>query len=190
MPRFGNGADLARELGITRQAVSKAEKSGRISRMADGRFDLDAAAIQYRLHTDPEQQIRSMQQARPYAEAQAAQHGVAVLDAPPQMEFTGSAADLLRAKAKREHAEAQLAELELAEKRGEIILAADHKRVIFRLCRSIRDALVPIPDRMAPVVAAEDDPAKVHAELSREIRQVLEALSALANQGDDAERME
>jgi hypothetical protein len=43
---------------------------------------------------------------------------------------------------------------------------------------------------MAPVVAAEDDPAKVHAELSREIRQVLEALSALANQGDDAERME
>ena len=99
-------------------------------------------------------------------------------------------ADLLRAKAKREHAEAQLAELELAEKRGEIILAADHKRVIFRLCRSIRDALVPIPDRMAPVVAAEDDPAKVHAELSREIRQVLEALSALANQGDDAERME
>jgi hypothetical protein len=169
MPRFGNGADLARELGITRQAVSKAEKAGRISRAANGDFDLDAAKIQYRLHTDPEQQLRSLQQER------SAPAGVAVLDRPP-LEFQGDAARLVGAKARREAAEAQIAELELAEKRGEIILNADHKRVVFALCRSICDALMPLADRMAPLVAAESDPAKVHAIITGEVRQVLMTL--------------
>jgi hypothetical protein len=169
MPRFGNGADLARELGITRQAVSKAEKAGRISRAANGDFDLDAAKIQYRLHTDPEQQLRSLQQER------SAPAGVAVLE-PPVLQFEGDAKALVAAKARREAAEAQIAELELAEKRGEIILNADHKRVIFALCRSICDALMPLADRMAPLVAAESDPAKVHAIITGEVRQVLMTL--------------
>lgn len=178
MPRFGNGADLARELGITRQAVSKAEKAGRISRAANGDFDLDAARIQYRLHTDPEQQLRSLQQER------SAPAGVAVLER-PVLEFEGDAKALVAAKARREAAEAQLAELELAEKRGEIILSSDHKRVVFALCRSICDALMPLADRMAPLVAAESDPAKVHAIITGEVRQVLMLLKDTRRPADD-----
>jgi 16S rRNA G1207 methylase RsmC len=178
MARWGTGADLARDLKITRQAVSKAEKSGRISRAASGMFDLDAAAIQYRLHTDPEQQARSMQQR--------SDGGTEVLD-PPAVELRGDAAALIAAKARREQAEAQLAELELAEKRGEIMAVGEHKRVLFALARTVRDAVLQISSRSAALVAATDDRQQCQAILDAEVRKVLEQLAAW-RPADDAQR--
>ena len=166
MARFGSGADLARELKISRQAVHKAETSGRISRSANGKFDLDAAAIQYRLHTDPEQQARSLAQRGPEAE---------VMD-PPAMELRGDAAALIAAKARREAAEAQLAEFELAEKRGQIMDVGEHKRVVFSLARAVRDAVLQISSRTSAQLAAAGDQAQCQAILDAEIRKVLEQL--------------
>jgi phage terminase Nu1 subunit (DNA packaging protein) len=170
MARFGNGAQLAEELGISRQAVSKAEKTGRITRAASGLFDLDAAAIQYRLHTDPEQRARSLQQKG---------GGVEVMD-PPVLELppTSDAARLVREKARREAAEADLAELELREKRGEIMAMSEHRRVLFSLTRAIRDALLQIPSRSAALVAAEISQPQCQAILDAEMRKVLQQLAA------------
>lgn len=173
MARWGTGADLARELKITRQAVSKAEKSGRISRAASGMFDLDAASIQYRLHTDPEQQARSMQQR--------SDGGTEVLD-PPAVELRGDAAALIAAKARREAAEAQLAELELAEKRGEIMAVGEHKRVLFAVARSVRDALLQIPVRAAALLSAESSTQGCQAILDAEIHKALQQLADGAKQ--------
>lgn len=178
MARWGTGADLARELKITRQAVSKAEKAGRISRAASGMFDLDAARIQYQLHTDPEQQARSMQQR--------SDGGTEVLD-PPAVELRGDAAALIAAKARREQAEAQLAELELAEKRGEIMAVGEHKRVLFALARTVRDAVLQISSRSAALVAATDDRQQCQAILDAEVRKVLDQLVAW-RPADDAQR--
>jgi 16S rRNA G1207 methylase RsmC len=178
MARWGTGADLARELKITRQAVSKAEKAGRISRAASGMFDLDAARIQYQLHTDPDQQSRSLQQR--------SDGGTEVLD-PPAVELRGDAAALIAAKARREQAEAQLAELELAEKRGEIMAVGEHKRVLFALARTVRDAVLQIPARSAALVAATDDRQQCQAILDAEVRKVLEQLAAW-RPADDAQR--
>jgi phage terminase Nu1 subunit (DNA packaging protein) len=166
MARWGTGADLARELNISRQAVSKAEKSGRISRSGNGMFDLEAAGIQYRLHTDPEQQARSLQQRG---------HDVEVMD-PPAVELRGDAQALIAAKARREQAEAQLAELELAEKRGEIMAVGEHRRVLFALCRAIRDAVLQISARSSAMLAAAGDQAQCQAILDAEVRKVLEQL--------------
>jgi hypothetical protein len=41
----------------------------------------------------------------------------------------------------------------------------------------MRDALLNVPDRIAAVLAAERDPARVHAELTKEIKRVLHELS-------------
>jgi hypothetical protein len=41
----------------------------------------------------------------------------------------------------------------------------------------VRDALRTIPDRVAPIVAAETDQAAIHALLLKEIGQALEGLS-------------
>ena len=168
MARWGTGAELARELNITRQAVSKAEKSGRISRSGNGMFDLEAAAIQYRLHTDPDQQARALQQRGPEVE---------VMD-PPVMELRGDAQALIAAKARREQAEAQLAELELAEKRGEIMALGEHRRIVFALCRAVRDAVLQISARSSAMLAATDDQAQCQALLDDEVRKVLEQLAA------------
>ena len=40
MERFGSQADLARLLGVSRQAISKAAHAGRLVIAADGRIDL------------------------------------------------------------------------------------------------------------------------------------------------------
>jgi hypothetical protein len=164
-----NGAKLADELGITRQAVHKAEKSGRIMRAANGLFNLEAAKIQYRMNTDPEQQMRSLQQRpeKPVAE-------LVVPDRP--MEFAGDAQALVAAKARREAAEADLAELELAEKRGQIMSVADHKRIVFALARAVRDALLQVPSRAAALLAAESDQRACQRIVEAEIRAVLQQL--------------
>lgn len=193
--RWGSGSELARELGITRQGVHKAEKSGRITRAANGLFDLDAARIQFRLHTDPEQQLRSIQQ-RPetpttfgvggsQAGASAAGGATDIVVPERGVEFTGDAAALVAAKARREAAEADLAELELAEKRGAIMSSADHRAIVFRIARTLRDALLQVPARTAALLAAESDQAACQRILEAEIRAVLQQLQQIDRAGAD-----
>ncbi len=178
MARWGTGVDVARELGVSRQAISKAEKSGRLSRAANGMFDIDAAKIQYKLHTDPEQQLRSLQQK---------QSGeIAVVDRGLGLSEGGDAAALIAAKARRESAEAELAELELAEKRGQIMSVADHRRIIFVMARAMRDALLQIPSRSASILAAEGDATACRRIVEAEIRTAMRQLEKMEMPPEDA----
>jgi hypothetical protein len=47
-----------------------------------------------------------------------------------------------------------------------------------KLHMAVRDSLRTIPDRVAPIVAAETDQAKIHAMLLKEIGQALEGLGS------------
>jgi pyruvate/2-oxoglutarate dehydrogenase complex dihydrolipoamide acyltransferase (E2) component len=160
MARFGSGGDLARELGVTRQAVHKAEKSGRITRSAQGQYDLDAAAIQYRLHTDPEQQRRALaQNLRPPAPPL----GPPGPDGPHGQDWRG----------RRERAEAQLAELALAEREGTLVKAADVQRIVSRFLAGLRTQFESIPDRIAAEFGVDD----VHRRRIRDrVRQELDQI--------------
>lgn len=80
-------------------------------------------------------------------------------------------------KARRELAEAQMAELELRKMVGELVLAKDVERETFNVFRTLRDRLMVIADRLAPVVAAESDAAKVHAQITAELRIALTDVS-------------
>lgn len=97
-------------------------------------------------------------------------------------ERTGRTDALMDARIEREQAEAALASLRLAELSGELVRVADIKRELARTFVSLRDALLNIPHRMAPLVAAESDQARVFAMLEAELRQTLEQLT----QGDPA----
>jgi hypothetical protein len=173
--RWGNGVQLAAELGITKQGVRKAEKAGRIARAANGLFDLDAARIQFRIHTDPEQQLRAMQQRSDRASG--ADQAVVVPPDIRPLEFAGDAQALVAAKARREGAEADLAELELAEKRGLIMAVLDHRKILFEFARRVRDSILQVPSRAAPLVAAESDQRACQRIIEAEIRAVLQQLS-------------
>jgi Phage DNA packaging protein Nu1 len=150
MPRFGSGADLARELGISRVAVHKAEKSGRISRTADGKFDLEAAAIQYRLHTNPEQSRRAL--------AQQGQGATAALATPLGSEDW---------RTRQLRAETERSEIELARLKGTVATTAGIESASARAGYAIVGALVPLPDRIASE-CGETDAQR------RKIRQVAE----------------
>lgn len=139
MPRYGSGADLARELGISRVAVHKAEKSGRISRTAEGKFDLEAAAIQYRLHTNPEQSRRAL--------AQQGQGAAAAISDPL------SISDY---RIRKERAEAQRAEIETARLVGSVATKVDLEAGGRRIGYAVGGGLDQIVDRVAAECGVDD----------------------------------
>ena len=79
-----------------------------------------------------------------------------------------------------EKAKALQAEVELGIAMGRLV---DSKRVedgAFRLGRRVRDALLSVPDRVAPLLAAEMDVRKIDALLRRELTLALEGLGGAA----------
>lgn len=76
-------------------------------------------------------------------------------------------------QARKESALADLREIELQERRGNLIGRADVEEQAFKAARIVREGMLAIPDRLAHLLAAESDPAKIHAAMTEEIRKVL-----------------
>lgn len=81
-------------------------------------------------------------------------------------------------RTRTEEFRAKQAELDYLVALGRLISRSAAREVAFRRYRAIRDKLENIADRLAPELAAERDPARVHAMLLGEIKQVLNELSA------------
>jgi hypothetical protein len=75
---------------------------------------------------------------------------------------------------------ARLLELELARAMGLLVPIADVRRANWQIFRAARDGFLNIPERLASVVAAERDPARVHALMRAEIAKALLGLSEWA----------
>ena len=82
-----------------------------------------------------------------------------------------------RSRAIREAFAAKLSELEFKQRSAKLVDKAELKLKLTKLHMGVRDALRTIPDRVAPIVAAETDQAKIHALLLKEIGQALEGLN-------------
>jgi len=91
------------------------------------------------------------------------------------------------ARTRREIAEANIAELAEQKLRHEVILVAAVKRQMATDFAATRDALLQIPARMGPVLAAKSDAAEVQTLLHAEIHKALEDLAGAA---DEVERIE
>lgn len=68
---------------------------------------------------------------------------------------------------------AKLAELEYRKQVGELVRADDVRASLSRRAAAFREGMLQIPSRMAAVLAAETDEARIHAALDAEIRNVL-----------------
>jgi hypothetical protein len=84
--------------------------------------------------------------------------------------------------AQLQHYKALLAEIEYERRTGKLVDRAEYDREIFKFHRTIRDRILNVPDRLAAVLAGEDDQGRVHTILSRELRQVLTELADEAEQ--------
>jgi phage terminase Nu1 subunit (DNA packaging protein) len=78
-------------------------------------------------------------------------------------------------------AEANLREMTAAKRRGELIEVAAIKAVLSTDYATTRDTLLQIPARMAPLLAAEKDPAAVQTLLHAEIHQALMTFAGAAD---------
>ena len=166
-------AELARQLGVSRQAVHDLIRRNVIELGTDGLVDLELArhAIASRVHP----------RGKTSATLSEAPAG-----APPAASALGAAAEHADsattsyhvAKTLREAAEARIAQLRLAELRGELIRVDDVRSVYSRRIAALRESIMQIPPRLAAVLAAETDLGKVHDALQLELRQVLEQVTA------------
>jgi hypothetical protein len=83
-----------------------------------------------------------------------------------------------QSRAIREAYAARLTRLEYDQRSGRLVDKAELKMRLAKLHMAVRDSLRTIPDRVAPIVAAETDQAKIHAMLLKEIGQALEGLGS------------
>lgn len=169
--------------GVALSAVQKAIRDGRVTavkRDGDRIVGIDPvlATEQWNARTDPAQAARSGQvlggslglDLGAIAEKQAEPEPAKPRDGEDPHGYYA-------ARAKREEHQAALAELELLEQLGKLVSVDDLREVVGRRYRAMRDKILNIPDRVAAILAAEKDPARVHAALTAELKRVLHELS-------------
>jgi hypothetical protein len=83
----------------------------------------------------------------------------------------------LASKSRREAAEAALAENRLREQSGELVRVAAVRQALAGKVTAMRDALLQIPPRLVPLLAAETNPAEIHRLLTEEIYAALKHVS-------------
>ena len=149
-----NQSQYARRRGVSKQAVSKAIKVGRI-KLTHGKIDPALADVQWGANTDP-----------------APEFGVKEKEGLPQSNLSYTTS-----RAIREAYTARLARLEYEEKVGELISADKVRLQAFNTARRARDLLLAIPDRVAPIVAGITDAQECHRILLEEIHRVCDELS-------------
>lgn len=179
--------EYARHRGCAQNAVKKAEDDGRIA-AAVKRDNGVFVGIDWRLadqlwlqNTDLDQAIRGNGGVLPLLPpGSTAAPAAAAGDRTRDEELRG---DLLESKLRQQRADTELRELELAERRGELVSVEELSRVSTRRYRAIRDQVLGIPDRLAWL--SREDRLKLQAELKR----VLHDLSndARAEAADGAE---
>lgn len=166
---------LARLLGVSRQAVHELVKRGIISKDAAGLIDVAQAQAALANSVHPSSKTAAaLQSTAPPSTSPAA-------TTPPENGQNVEVTSYHVAKTLREAAEAQMARLKLAEMQGDVIRIAAVQTQLATVFATVRDALLQIPARMAPVLAAETDPVAVHNVLHAEIHQALQHLAGASD---------
>jgi hypothetical protein len=86
-------------------------------------------------------------------------------------------AEYLAAKSATERERCKFLEIRVQRARGELIPADEVKKAMFAKGRIIRDCILNIPDRVAPLLLNKSDASEIHAVLMHELREVLKELS-------------
>jgi hypothetical protein len=158
-------AEYARRRGCSEAAVHKAIEAGRISLIGD-KIDPAVADVQWRQNTRARTRNANSDSVPNAAPGAGAGRGAS--------DTTGGYAD---ARARREHAEAELAEMEAATMRRSLVLRSDVDRGIFEAGREFRDRLTSCASRMAAEVAGLATADACHAVIEREHREALEQMA-------------
>jgi len=162
MPNLTTIAKWAETLGISRQQGYAAIDRCEIP-VTDGKVDVEYATMLYRRGT------------RARAGTKPGKNGAS--SASLENEDPASAgAGYETSRARREAAEAEIAEIKLAELAGKYLLKADVDAAVFGIVRALRDGMTNCALRIAGDVVGLADAGACEAVIEREHRQLLENL--------------
>lgn len=159
-------AELAKLKNVSRMAVSKKVKSGK----------LESAIVNHngRKLVNKEEAFRLWDlQAPPSKDTTVRKKLKQEIDSKKVEEIPAYG----ESKAKREYFLAELAKLDVEEKKKQLVSVEDIKKSSFATGRSIREALTNLADRLSHQLAGEDDATVIHNILSTEHREALENLA-------------
>jgi len=128
--------------GLSRGAVQKARKTGRLVLYPDGSINAAASDARRAETTDPDQQNRSA-------------GGVGSGDTAGAVSGPGDSASYLKARTALTVYQAQERQLSIQRKKGVLVDRARAETLVFRLARQERDVWVTWPTRVAALMAAQ-----------------------------------
>ncbi|MBJ6372744.1 hypothetical protein [Sedimentitalea arenosa] len=128
--------EYAAHTGLSRGAIQKARKSGRLVLFADGSINAEASDARRAETTDPDQQRRS-------------------LGGDSAVSGAGDSTSYLKARTALTVYQAQDRQLAIQKKKGALVDRARAETLVFRLARQERDAWVTWPARVAALIAAD-----------------------------------
>ena len=158
-------AELAMLKNVSRAAVTKKIKSGK----------LDSAVVNHngRKMVNKEEAFRLWDlQALPSKDTTVRKQIKQEIDSKTYEEIPAYG----ESKAKREYFLAELAKLDVEEKKKQLVSVDEIKKSSFATGRSIREALTNLADRLSHQLAGEDDATVIHNIISNEHREALENL--------------
>ncbi len=158
-------AEFARRNGWSKQYVAKLVKQGRI-KLEGGKIDPVAAKRAIDQLAEPSTALRD----KPV-------QGRTPIPASTAPTDSRKAVDYASARTMREAYKAKMAKLDYEEREKQLVDARKVREEAFQTGRLVRDALLGIPDRMADILAAENDPSQVRIKLYNEIEAALQSLS-------------
>jgi hypothetical protein len=172
---------FAKRMGVTPYAVWKAMRDGRIKshrKNEKGIVLIDAvkASDEWARNTDPVAAAKGGK-VWPVPGALRESHAEETVGRTLPLPAVDEAPDFMEARASKEDANAKLAHLELQERLGVLVPKADVEKAAFAVARMLRDALLHLPDVMAPRLAAESDWSVIRADLDNELRTALNGLA-------------
>lgn len=164
-----------RSLGLpggTLSAVQKAVRDGRITLGRRGQINPAAADADWEEHTDMRQPGGGAAASRG-----APQTGAGAAREPAPLKQSAAIPKFNVSRAAREAYAAMRAKVEYELLSGSVVKADRVQAEAFALARAWRDAMLAVPGRLASLLAAETDPAKIEALLLDELRGVAESQS-------------
>jgi hypothetical protein len=165
-------AAYAKHRGVSEAAVSKAIKAGRIS-LIDGKIDAGVADMQWARNS----RVR-VGSGRPPAATPAP--GLPGPEGGADPDLQAGSDGYWNSRSRREAAEAELAEIELAEKNGQVIAVKAVEAVWAQSLSSMREHLLQVRARLAPLLAAETDPFTIDQLLDAEHNQALQLMAGVS----------
>ncbi|BEP42250.1 hypothetical protein [Variovorax sp. V15] len=175
-------ADYALHRGCSKAAVTKAAQAGRIT-LIDGKIDPMIADAQWKANTRARIPARAARDepGLPAARAARDEPGLPAAEAgaagPAAGGASGGGDDYWDSRGRREAAEAELAELKVAEQRRELIRVSAVELVWAASLAAAREHLLQVRARLGPLLAAETDVFKIEQLLDEEHSKALQLLA-------------